>query len=224
MVSAATFTLANPAFSFSAPFQFPDAVAVNASGDVYVLDAGTCVGQDCDTTTGSAVYEFGSSSNPATITSWSGYGNAPFNNPSGIALDSSGHVYVSDMDNREVEEFTSSGTTLGEWNDGGNTDFWPAAVVLDSSNNIYVADAGNTVVWKISSINGTATSWPLAYPSDVDDPYYGLTVDASGNVYLADYANSLVEVYTNAGTLIGAMNGEAAGATPFSGPDLILLI
>jgi sugar lactone lactonase YvrE len=213
----------------SQSFQWPSGIAVNqvsgspVSGYVYVLDSGTCADSECDSTTGSAVYVFNSSAAPTAVTSWTKYGSMSFNNPSGLAMDTNGNLYVADMNNYEVEEFGSGGATLGEWNAGGNANFWPAAVAVDGSNNIYVVDAGNYYVWELPSIGGTATSWPLAVQGNQEYPDYGLTVDSSGNVYVADYYNSLVEVYNNSGALIGEMNGNFGSSTPFSGPDVILL-
>jgi hypothetical protein len=208
-------------------FQFPDGVAVSPSGtgNVYVLDEGNSNGQ------GAAVYELGQTSSAVGVSSWGGYGSTAFGDPSGIALDSSGNVYVSDIGNGAIYEFGSGGATAGEWSHGN---FEPAAIALDSSNNIYVVDAGNWVVWKLTGgISGTATSFPIL-ASSPNDPFYGLSVDSAGNIYVAVYSpgsnssNSgnipgLVEVLNSSGTIIGEMNGNAGGATPFVGPDALLL-
>jgi sugar lactone lactonase YvrE len=199
-------------------FLYPTGVAVNpTTGSVYVLNQGL---EQSGTTNGSAVYEFGNSPAPAGVTTWTGYGGTAFNFPSGIAVDSTGNVYVTDQDNFELEEFSSGGTTLAEWNDNNNSYFYPAAVAVDSSNNLYVVDAGNYVVWKLSSISGTVSSWPILPSSSYDTPFYGVGVDSSGNVFVADYTNNLVEVYSG-GNLIGEMTGESG--TPFSEPDAVLL-
>jgi hypothetical protein len=206
-------------YGTSTPFLFPAGVAVNsAATSVYVLDQGVCSDSECDSTNGSAVYVFsGTSSSPTTLGTWTTYGSLPFNAPSGIAVDSSGNVYVADMDNAQVEEFSSSGVTQGAW----NADFMPAAITLDSGNNIYVVDAFNYLVWKNTAINGTATHWPLAYVGNEDYPDYGVGVDGNGNVLVADYVNQWVEVYTNSGELIGAFTGS--NGTQFTGPDALMI-
>ncbi len=202
------------------PFYIPSGVAVNnTTGNVYVLDAGNPRDEG---TTGAAVYEFGPSSSGTGITSWTGYGSTSFNSPAGIALDSNGNVYVADMDNYQVEEFASGGATLGVWNAGNNRNFWPAAVALDTSNNLYVLDAGNFKVWELPSITGTATSWNIFSNND-NWPSFSLSVDGSGNIYVADYDRGVVDVYTNGGALISEMNGNFGSATPFSGPNALLL-
>jgi hypothetical protein len=203
----------------SAPFLWPSGVAVNAAGNVYVLDAGNPQNQGA---TGAAVYEFGNTTSPVAVTSWQTYGSTTLNDPAGIALDSSGNVYVADMGNFAVEEFGSGGATLGAWNANNDPNFWPSAVALDGTNNLYVVDAGNFVVWKLPSINGPATSWPIV-PASGNNPFYGLAIAPSGNVLVADYDNGLVEVYSNSGILISEMNGNFGSATPFMGPDALLL-
>ncbi len=207
----------------STSFKVPVGVTVNqTTGSVYVLDEGIPNIQDT-ATSGSAVYEFGSTAAPTGTTAWSGYGGRPFEFPSGIALDSNGNVYVADSGNFEVEEFGSGGVTTGEWSDNNNNYFYPAAVALDASNNIYVVDAGNFLVWKLSSITGTPISWPIIPSDNLTSPFYGLAIDSNNNVFVADYTNNLVEVYSNSGTLIGEMNGQQTGSTPFAGPLAVLL-
>jgi len=198
------------------PFQFPDGVAVNSSGNVYVLDAGT---EPNPGAAGAAVYEFGNSSSPTQVTSWKKYGSAYLNNPTGIALDSLGNVYVADSDNFAVEEFGPGGAAIGQW----TASFKPAAIALDSTNNIYVVDGDHFVVWKLPSISGAgATSFPILAGSD-RFPYYGVAVDSNFNIFIADYYNSLVQVFNNGGTLISVMDGNFGGATAFTGPADLLL-
>ena len=203
----------------STPFLWPSGVAVNGAGNVYVLDAGDPNNQGV---TGAAVYEFSNAVSAVGVTSWKTYGTTTLNDPSGIALDSSGNVYVADMGNFEVEEFGSGGATIGEWNNNNDPNFWPSAVASAGST-LYVVDAGNFVIWKLPTISGTATSFPIV-PASGQNPFYGLAVDSTtGNLLLADYDNSLVEVYSSTGTLISEMNGNFGAATPFVGPDAILL-
>jgi DNA-binding beta-propeller fold protein YncE len=209
-------------------FIYPVGVAVNqTTGSVYVLDQGN-LDPSTGYTTNSWIYEFSSSSTPTTVGAWGGYGSSTFEFPSGIALDSTGNVYVTDSDNFAVEEFGSGGSTIGAW-DASNTsttdykNFYPTAVALDSGNNIYVLDAGNFLVWKLSSITGTPTSWPIIGSNNGTTPFYGLSVDSNGNVFVADYTLGLVEVYNGSGVLIGEMTGQQTGATPFVGPTGVMI-
>src|ERR1700685_4185557 len=67
-----------------------------------------------------------------------GSGNGQFENPIGIAVDSSNNVYVTDVGNNRVEEFDRYGNYLAQWGSGGggNGQFeYPQGIAVDSSNN-----------------------------------------------------------------------------------------
>jgi len=105
-----------------------------------------------------------------TVTTLAGSGNpgsadgagtsASFRGPKGLAVDSSGNVYVADRGNNTIRKVTSSGivTTLAGSASPGTADGTgtaasfnsPAGVALDSSGNLYVADSGNNKIRKIT--------------------------------------------------------------------------
>jgi hypothetical protein len=123
----------------------PNGVAVSGS-DLYVTG---------DFRVGSIFKEVGEfTSAGATITTWGPFGSSEgqFEQASGVALDSTGNVYVTDIQTNDVQEFTSGGgVTLALWGlpGSGPGDFnEPTGVAIDSSNNIYVADYGNSRIEK----------------------------------------------------------------------------
>ena len=76
----------------------------------------------------------------------SGLGDGEFFEPSGIAVDSAGDVYVADTSNHRVQKFTSSGALLGRWGSFGNGTGQfesPNSLAVDSAGVVYVADTGN---------------------------------------------------------------------------------
>ena len=146
---------------------------------------------------------------------------ASINQPIGVAVDTSGNVYVADTYNHRIRKITSGGvvSTLA-----GSVSFFfadgigtgasfnkPSGVAVDTSGNVYVADTNNhrirkitsggvvsTLAGNVSSIfaDGIGAGASFRYPS-------GVTVDTSGNVYVADTSNHRIRRLIFAGCLAG---------------------
>ena len=70
------------------------------------------------------------------ITSWgsTGLGEGQFINPAGIAIDSSGNVYVGDFgENNRIQKFDSNGNYITKWSVGS-----PAGIAIDQNGKAYV--------------------------------------------------------------------------------------
>jgi uncharacterized protein (TIGR03437 family) len=136
-------------------FTHPDGVAVDSSGNLYVADTvGRRIvkfsGGAYTTVAGNGNIGFGGDDGPGT--------RAALNDPMGIAVDSSGNVYIADTFNGRVRILTSSGiiTTIAGtgslYFSGDNGPaiqaalYFPHAVAVDSAGNIYIADTFNAVV------------------------------------------------------------------------------
>ncbi|HEY2584061.1 MAG TPA: NHL repeat-containing protein [Mucilaginibacter sp.] len=213
-----------------ASFFDPLGVAVDGAGNVYVADAGNNMVRMItpagivSTLAGNSV----SVSNGALT-------NTSFNNPTGVAVDILGNVYVADYLNNIILEVNQAGTVTtlaGKGQTGANngpdssaTFYYPNSVAVDAANNVYVADGVNNLIRKITpagmvttlagsgiagAIDSTGTAASFNGPS-------GLVVDAAGNVYVADTNNNLIRKITSAGVVTtiagtgkpGAKNGLA---------------
>ena len=124
----------------------------------------------------------------------------PLNYPSGLALDSTGNVYVPNQGS--LLKISPTGSLLATWGNPTTQPYYnPGSVTLDASGLVYVYDTSNNAVVKLTSsgalvavYNGTAAS-PLEYAS-------GLAVDSSGSIYLAEVYNQQVVKLSSDGSLV----------------------
>jgi len=210
----------------SSTLVYPEGVAVDSAGNLYIADTNNNRIRMVSASTGSITTVAGNGTQ-----GYTGDGSAAISatlyHPYGIALDSSGNLYIADFGNGVIRKVTSpitTGTistvagngTEGFAGDGGLATAStvelnaPEGVAVDSSGNIYIADAGNTRVrmvnattHNISTIAGTGV---LGYSGDngaagsaVNAKLYqpsSLAFDSSGNLYVADPGNNRVRKIT----------------------------
>jgi len=134
-----------------------------------------------------------------------GSGNlAQFNSPRPVTLDSSGNIYVGELQNHRIRKVTPAGvvTTLAGsgtagFADGNGTlaEFkYISGLAVDSSGNVYVADNGNSRIRKVTP-DGVVSSLAVK----VTNPT-AITVDSLGNLYVANSGSSILKV-TSAGVV-----------------------
>ncbi len=145
----------------SAMLNEPRGLAVNSSGDIFIVDSGNNQVLEVDPATGVLTTFAGTGTS-----GYSGDGGAAtkatLNLPDGIAVDSQGNLFIADTQNnviREVNATTGLITTVagngtaGFSGDGGPATAAeldePSGVFVDSGENIFIADTGNSVVREI---------------------------------------------------------------------------
>ena len=88
----------------------------------------------------------------------SGTGDEQFKRTRGIALDSSGNVYVADSNNNRIQKFNSNGKFITKWDSSGTGDeqfYGLRGIAIGFSGNVYARDWGNNWVQVFSpSSNG----------------------------------------------------------------------
>jgi len=187
-----------------AQFNQPIDVAVDSSGNVYVADTSNIRKITPEGVVSTFAGDGRSGYKDATGTS------AQFSIPTGVAVDSSGNVYVGDSYNQRIRKITPAGvvTTLAGSGTDGHHDAagteaqfnYPEGVAVDSSGNVYVADTGNhrirkiTSAGKVTTLAGSGTAGfadGAAATAQFNEPT-GVAVDSSGNLYVADFWNNRI--------------------------------
>jgi sugar lactone lactonase YvrE len=198
----------------NASFSYPYGVAVDSSGNVYVVN-GTILGTSIRKITSAGVVTTFAGTGSAGSNNGTGT-NASFNEAIGIAVDSTGNIFVGDAGNNRIRKITSAGvvttfagSSQGSANGTGtNATFWyPMALAIDSSDNVYVTDVFNGLVRKITPA-GVVTTLADVYRA------YGIAVDSEGNVYVSDLQDNRIRKITSAGivtTFAGSSSGSSDG-------------
>lgn len=189
----------------------PLAIAVSEGGaGVLVTDASNRV-QQFSVSGGNlkAVSQFGAT----------GSGPGQFNRPGGIAVDRANNIWVADIGNDRVEEFSSKGGFLGQLGGpgGGHGQFSePRGLSTDNSGDVWLADAGNDRLQEIGTTvqfagdagNDTVTG-DLAHP-------VGTATDSAGDVYVADAGHDKVQEFDKEGHFVRAWGGAGTGPGAFT--------
>jgi sugar lactone lactonase YvrE len=222
----------------AARFYYPNGLAVDSAGNVYVADTHnetirkvTPVGANWVVTTlaGLAADSAGSADGTGSA--------ARFNYPCGVAVDTNGNAYVADTHNHTIRKVTPAGlvTTLaGLAGNSGSADGTnsaarfndPCGMTVDTNGNVYVADPGNHTIRKVMAVGtnwGVTTLAGLAGNAGSTDGTgsaarfkrpHDVAVDSAGNVYVADRANSTIRKVTPVGMnwVVTTLAGSAGNA------------
>ncbi len=214
----------------------PTAVAVDANNNLFIADSHNhrirLVSNGAITTVaGTGTSGFSGDGGPAA--------SAQLALPTGIALDSSGNLYIADTNNHRIRKLAAGTLTTVAGNgeelfagDGGPAAAAsldePTGVAIDSSGTLYIADKNNHRIRTVSAAgtittlagNGTgafsgdgaaATAASLAKPVSV-------ALDPAGNVYIADTNNQRIRQISTAGTITTLAGAADEGFAGDAGP------
>ncbi len=216
-------------------FKLPVGMGIDASGNIYVADTAAATVRRISSS-GGVLTLAGQADTPGNA---DGNGSlARFTLPAGIAVDTSGNVYVSDIGNHNIRKITPIGavTTLA----GGTAGFAdddvddavstarfknPWGVAVDDSGNVYVADTSNNVIRKITPaglVSTLAGAVGLAGFADGsgDAAHFrsptGIVMGTDGHLYVVDQGNNVIRKITTAGVVttvagLASTTGNADG-------------
>ena len=171
--------------------------------------------------------------------------NATVNNPQGLAVDSTGNLYIADSGNNVIRKIsggiitTVAGTGIaGAVGDGQlatsaqlNT---PMGVAVDVAFDIYIADANNHRIREVrmSPVQGQNgimfTIAGLGSPGFAGDnglatrraalfefPHGGIAIDTTGNIYVNDFNNKRVRRFMLNGVITTVAKGSGTAPRKF---------
>jgi RHS repeat-associated protein len=150
-----------------------------------------------------------------------GSGNGQLNSAHGVAVDSSGNVWVADTENSRIEKFNPKGEYLSQFGTFGSGESQlnhPKGIALDSAGNVWVADTANNRIEEFSAEGKYLSKFgSLGSGTGQLKSPAGVAVDPSnGSIWVADTANNRVQRFSSAGTYqtsYASLSGPTAIAT-----------
>ncbi len=192
----------------------PLGIAVDKAGNIYFADSGNhkirriSANGIITTIAGNGFAGFTGDGGPAL--------NSQLNNPTGVAVDAAGNVYIADKTNSRIRMISANGTIttiagngkFGYAGDGGPATSaqlrFPTGVAVDSAGNVYVADNQNSAIRELTpNAPAGGTGVPAIASGGVDSA-------AAFGAFSSIAPGSWIEIY---GTNL------AAGTSTWTSPD-----
>jgi DNA-binding beta-propeller fold protein YncE len=199
--------------------RFPEAVALDPQGDVFVADQLSYV-----------VQKFSAAG--AFETEWGSYGGGrgQFGPIGGLATDAAGDVYVVDSSHNRIEKFDANGSFITSWGHSGsaigqfrffssqNPSQPPGGGIAVAGSYVYVADSGNNRIERFNLEGGEAIAWGVKGEGPGQFSYpRGVAANAS-EVLVADDDNHRIEKFDPNGVFQAAMGSQGTGPGQFGFP------
>ncbi len=220
----------------------PTGVAVDIAGNVYFADRVNNAVRKIDLN-GTITTIAGTGTQGFNTDDWPSALLAELNNPTGVAVDNIGNVYIADQGNnriRKVDTFHKISTVMGTGFAGHSADgsiatncaiSAPSGVAVDRWGNIYESDEANYTIRKadmnsnavvtIAGKQGTRGfngDTGLAANALIGD-CKGLAVDNNGNIYFSDWLNNRVNYITSTVTAVKQVDNGLLKMSIYPNPN-----
>lgn len=207
----------------------PRGLAISPNGKLYVVD-----------TAANKVLILPNVNSPVTPELQPINNTKPFNEATGIAVDSKGNIYVANTWAGTIDKFDAQGKYVKSWGeptgtmgtdqmitqtDGTPEDnqakplgfFGPRGVAVDKQDHIYITDTGNKRVVVTDSDGKYIYQWgtPGAGIGQFDEPV-GIAIGPDGRVYVGDTWNSRVQIF-NINSDTNQVDPASAQSIPING-------
>ncbi len=213
-------------------------LVVDPAGNLYLADSGNSAVRRIDAAgfvtalAGYGYYGYSGDGGPAT--------SSTLNTPKGLALDTSGNLYIADTGNSVIRMVSPSGTintVAGTGSASYSGDGGPAAaaglnspfgVAVDGARNLFIADTANNVIRKVSAsgiISTVAGAGSAGYSGDggpatnaqLSGPT-GLALDSAGNLFIADTGSNAIRELSPSGIITTVAGSGSSGYSGDGGP------
>jgi sugar lactone lactonase YvrE len=195
----------DPATIFNrAGLQSPGAMAVDAAGNLFILDA-------MMSPVGYRIVEV-PASGAAPITMQPVVNGEGLYLPSCIAVDGAGNLFIGDFLRRIIEIPVGGGaaTVIAPTVNGVALSV-PSGLAVDGAGNLYISDFLDNRVLEVPANGGAAIAIdPTVNGLSLNDPH-GLAVNAAGDLYIADLANARLVIVPASGSAATALQPEVNG-------------
>lgn len=172
----------------------PKDMAIDSSGNIYVVDGGA-----------HRILKYDSAGNLLAQVGQQGSGDGEFQDPWGIAIDRAGNVYVADTWNHRIQKFAPDLSFITKWGTFASAEssgaavsglYGPRDVAIGPDNYVYVVDTGNKTIRLFTSEGTPLKSFGSAGGGQGQfmEPV-GIAFSPAGDIFVADTWNKRIQVF-----------------------------
>ncbi|MGC9398109.1 MAG: C1 family peptidase [Anaerolineae bacterium] len=154
--------------------------------------------------------------------------------PAGVAVDTTGKVYVSSYHDHTIRTYDSDGNELSLFKGASDDPYvpddshynTPYGVAVDETGNIFIVEEKGYRLIKLNAAG--ELQWAVGEPGmyGSDNAHFGdywrgptdVAVNSSGNVYVADTGNHRIQVFDSSGTYVKTLGSLGSGDNQFQDP------
>jgi uncharacterized protein (TIGR03437 family) len=197
----------------------PIGIAFDSAGNLYIADPGNrrvyqFSNGTLTTIAGNGALTFAGDNGPAT--------SAALNDPTGVAVDAVGNVYIADKFNSRIRKVSPAGTIttvagngrLNYTGDGGSATQaalnFPNGVATDAAGNVYIADTTNNVIRMLQPVAPTITSGVTNAASGATMISAGALATVMGTNFASAPVTAKPPLQTSLANVSVSVNGQLA--------------